>query len=88
METDQQPEPPEEAETMPNREQIQLGDLSRSVTIEITIKNDLHDGRLIELNNKMVQQLKRMAVDKLEGGFGIVYICKYKIILRMGAVVK
>ncbi|KAH3791833.1 hypothetical protein DPMN_145323 [Dreissena polymorpha] len=86
METEEQPEPP--AQTMPNREQSQLGDLTRSVTFVTTIPNDLHDGRLIELSNNMVQQLKRMAVDKPQGFFGKVYICKCKILIRMGEVGK
>ncbi|XP_052219431.1 uncharacterized protein LOC127836849 isoform X2 [Dreissena polymorpha] len=77
METEEQPEPP--AQTMPNREQSQLGDLTRSVTFVTTIPNDLHDGRLIELSNNMVQQLKRMAVDKPQGFFGKVYISKQRV---------
>ncbi|KAH3890545.1 hypothetical protein DPMN_014630 [Dreissena polymorpha] len=57
--------------------------LRRDTVITKTIRKDLHDGRLIELTNDMIEELKRPDVsdyqELLSGGFGKVYICKYGI---------
>ncbi|XP_052245516.1 uncharacterized protein LOC127854468 [Dreissena polymorpha] len=68
------PEPP--AATRPPPAENPLSSLDRSVVVVKTIQKDLHDGRLIELNSIMIEQLKRISKtdDKLKGGFGRVYI--------------
>ncbi|KAH3888767.1 uncharacterized protein LOC127847497 [Dreissena polymorpha] len=78
METDQRVEPP--SRTLQPTVQNSLDDLNRSRTVTVvkTIKKDLQDGRLIELDNKTIQYLKEVSStdDTLVGGFGRVYKSK------------
>ncbi|XP_052241542.1 uncharacterized protein LOC127851699 isoform X3 [Dreissena polymorpha] len=60
-----------------------LESLDRSVTVVTveTIQKDLHDGRLITLDNKMIEELKMISWtnDQLKGGFGTVYISNKRV---------
>ncbi|KAH3885161.1 uncharacterized protein LOC127839138 [Dreissena polymorpha] len=74
METDQTPDPP--APVRQPTADNSLSNLDRSVVVKTKIKKDLHDGRLIELNSIMIDELKSISKteNKLKGGFGKVYI--------------
>jgi len=44
----------------------------------VTIKQDLHDGRLLKLDEESVQMIKEQADPKTQkGGYGNVYFSKY-----------
>ena len=44
----------------------------------VTIKQDLHDGRLLKLDEESVQMIKAAADPKTQkGGYGNVYFSKY-----------